>query len=88
MGGACSLYLLSCYLHWINRCSSSMASYNILTPEYKIILLGEPGVGKTSFFFRVRDEVFLAESPTTVCTGVEHLEHRIVIDGQEVKVGQ
>ncbi len=63
-----------------------MAGYNILGPEYKIILLGEPGVGKTSYFFRVREDIFLADSPTTVCTGIEHLEHRVVIDGQEVKV--
>lgn len=60
--------------------------YNILGPEYKIILLGEPGVGKTSYFFRVRENVFLADSPTTVCTGIEHLEHSITINGQEVKV--
>ena len=64
-----------------------MAGYSgIVVPEYKIILLGEPGVGKTSYFFRVRDNVFLADSPTTICTGVEHLEHTMTVDGTEVKV--
>lgn len=62
-----------------------MAYSNVVTPEYKIILLGEPGVGKTSYFFRVRDNIFLADCPTTACTGVEHLEHTITVDGTEIK---
>ena len=65
---------------------TSSTAHLILGPEYKIILLGEPGVGKTSFFYRVRDDVFLADGCSTVCTGVEHLEHVVNIDGVEIKV--
>lgn len=57
-----------------------------LVPEYKIILLGEPGVGKTSCFYRIRDDVFIGSSSvSTVGTGVESLVQSVDVDGQEVK---
>ena len=60
-----------------------------LVPEYKIILLGEPGVGKTSCFYRIRDDVFIGSSSvSTVGTGVESLVQSVDVDGQEVKVGR
>ena len=34
-------------------------------PEYKVILLGVPGVGKTSFFLRVRENTFLEADAST-----------------------
>lgn len=55
-------------------------------PEYKIILLGEPGVGKTNFFFRLRDGVFVGSTASTVSTGIEHMEYKISINGSTVKV--
>ena len=57
-----------------------------VAPEYKIILLGEPGVGKTNFFFRLRDGVFVGETASTVCTGVEHMEYKMRINGAYIKV--
>ena len=35
------------------------------SPEHKVILLGMAGVGKTSFFLRVRDGVFRAPAEPT-----------------------
>ena len=48
--------------------------------EYKIILLGDPGVGKTTFFLRVRDQEFVdTELRPSASIGVEDLayEHKI-----------
>ena len=56
------------------------------TTEYKIILLGEPGVGKTNYFFRLRDGVFVGSSVSTVSQGVEHMTFKTVVDGDEIKV--
>ena len=56
------------------------------TAEYKIILLGEPGVGKTNFFFRLRDDIFVGSSVSTVSQGVEHMTFKVTVDGEEVKV--
>lgn len=56
------------------------------TAEYKIILLGEPGVGKTNYFFRLRDGIFVGSSVSTVSQGVEHMTFKTTVDGEEVKV--
>ena len=56
------------------------------TAEYKIILLGEPGVGKTNYFFRLRDDVFVGSSVSTVSQGVEHMTFKATVDEEEVKV--
>ena len=57
-----------------------------VVPEYKIILLGEPGVGKTNFFFRLRDGVFVGSTASTVSTGIEHMEYKMRINGASIKV--
>jgi len=57
-----------------------------VVPEYKIILLGEPGVGKTNFFFRLRDGVFVGGTASTVSTGIEHMEYIMRKDGCRIKV--
>ena len=56
------------------------------TAEYKIILLGEAGVGKTNYFFRLRDGIFLGSSVSTVSQGVEYMTFKATVDGEEVKV--
>lgn len=56
------------------------------TAEYKIILLGEPGVGKTNYFFRLRDGTFAGNTVSTISQGVEHMTHKTTVDGEEVKV--
>ncbi len=55
-------------------------------PEYKLILLGEPGVGKTNFFIRLRDGIFVGNTASTVSTGIEHVEYKIRINGSNIKV--
>ena len=66
--------------------SSAVFVMALDTAEYKIILLGEPGVGKTNYFFRLRDDVFIGPSVSTVSQGVEHMTFRTAVDGDEVKV--
>ena len=55
--------------------------------EYKIVLLGDPGVGKTTWFMRVRQGEFVDTENPAVSIGVDHLEHRVTVDGKEIKVG-
>ena len=54
-------------------------------PEYKIILLGELGVGKTTFFKRVRDG---SDHGEYTCSRVaaDSLTHTMRIGDAEVKV--
>lgn len=50
---------------------------------YKIILVGEPGVGKTTTFFRIKLDEFVDTSRIR-----QHpvLQHSIKVDGNDVKV--
>ncbi len=58
------------------------------TPQYKVILLGDPGVGKTTFFLRLRDSTFVdTETRPSASIGVEDLEYRHKIGDTEVVVG-
>ena len=54
--------------------------------EYKIVLLGDPGVGKTTWFLRIRQGEFVDTENPVVSMGVDHLEHRCTVQGKEVKV--
>lgn len=52
--------------------------------EYKIVLLGDPGVGKTTWFLRIKQGEFVdTENHQTVSMGVEHLEHKITVQGKD-----
>ena len=70
-------------------------SWSRLRPEmaerqrcYKIILLGDPGVGKTTFFLRLRDAEFVdTDQRATVSIGVEDLEYKHKVGDTEIKVG-
>ena len=53
----------------------------IVSPEHKVILLGVAGVGKTSFFLRVRDDVFVA--PESTCTPVDYLVKRVKVSSSD-----
>ncbi|XP_059147781.1 ras-related protein Rab-43-like [Physella acuta] len=46
----------------MNGCSKNSAP----CPQFKLILLGDAGVGKTSIFMRVKDNVFLEQPPPTI----------------------
>lgn len=64
------------------------------TSEYKIILLGEVGVGKTTFFLRIRDGEFVDTSTVGRSTAMRmrlHVQPQLsyslkLKDGVEVKV--
>jgi len=57
------------------------------TPQYKVILLGDPGIGKTTFFLRLRDSTFVdTETRPSASMGVEDLEYRHKIGDTEVVV--
>lgn len=54
--------------------------------EYKIVLLGDPGVGKTTWFLQIKHGEFVDTGNVGVSMGMDHLEHRMTIKGREVKV--
>ena len=56
--------------------------------EYKIILLADPGVGKTTFFLRLREQEFVdTEQRPSASIGVDDLLYEHTVDGTKVKVG-
>lgn len=56
--------------------------------EYKIILLGDPGVGKTTFFLRLKQGEFVdTEELPTATLGVDNMEYVVKTGGTEIKVG-
>lgn len=57
-----------------------------VVPEYKIILLGEPGVGKTNFFLRLRHGTFAGSAAVSASLGTEYLEYSMTIHEVTVKV--
>ena len=54
--------------------------------EYKIVLLGDPGVGKTTWFMRLKQGEFVDTDNSAVSMGVDHLEHKTTAQGKVVKV--
>ena len=55
-------------------------------PKFKIVLLGETGVGKSSLFMRLRDDVFGPGIQPTV--GIESCSKFVDIDGDQIVVCQ
>lgn len=54
---------------------------------YKIILLGEAGVGKTTLFLRLQMGDFVdLECRTNATMGIDYLERSYVFDEEEVRV--
>eukprot|EP00117_Sycon_ciliatum_P010997 scpid71683/ scgid12651/ Ras-related protein Rab-18-B len=51
-------------------------------PMYKIVLLGELGVGKTSIFRRLKDDEF--DETVTTTTGIDSCTRPVTINGQTV----
>ena len=54
--------------------------------EYKIVLLGDPGVGKTTWFMQVRQGEFVDTDNSVASMGMDHLEYKTRVDDREVKV--
>lgn len=58
-----------------------------LGPQYKVILLGDPGVGKTTYFLQLRDSSFVdTETRPSASLGVEDMEYKHTIGDTEVTV--
>ena len=51
---------------------------------YRVVLLGELGVGKTSLFRRIKDNTFDQQQPAT--SGIDSCSKYITVDGEEVVV--
>lgn len=54
-------------------------------PTYKVVLLGELGVGKTSLFRRLKDNTF--DEYQTATTGIDSCTKVVKVDGETVMVG-
>ena len=53
-------------------------------PTYKVVLLGELAVGKTSLFRRLKDNIF--DEYQTATTGIDSCTKVIQLDGETVLV--
>ncbi|XP_019636851.1 PREDICTED: ras-related protein Rab-18-like, partial [Branchiostoma belcheri] len=53
-------------------------------PTFKLVLLGEVGVGKTSLFLRLKDGTFLEDSHASI--GVDCCETAVSVEGEEVRL--
>ena len=53
-------------------------------PTYKVVLLGELGVGKTSLFRRLKDNTF--DEYQTATTGIDSCTRVVKVDGETVMV--
>ncbi len=53
-------------------------------PTYKVVLLGELGVGKTSMFRRLKDNSF--DEYQTATTGIDSCSKVVKCDGQTIMV--
>uniref|UniRef100_A0A0B6ZNC9 Uncharacterized protein n=1 Tax=Arion vulgaris TaxID=1028688 RepID=A0A0B6ZNC9_9EUPU len=54
------------------------------TPKFKMVLLGDSGVGKTSIFLRIRDNEFQCERISTI--GTDTCARRLKVDGTDIQV--
>ncbi|KAH9507645.1 GTP-binding protein of the rab [Bulinus truncatus] len=52
--------------------------------SFKVILIGQLGVGKTSFFLRLRDNRFYGEKTSTI--GIDSCSKVLKVDGKEIKL--
>ena len=53
-------------------------------PTYRVVLLGELGVGKTSLFRRIKDNSFDEHQPAT--SGIDSCSKYTNVDGQDIHV--
>lgn len=53
-------------------------------PMFKIVLLGEAGVGKTSLFFRLKDNTFTPHMRNTI--GIDNCSKHMTVDDQNLTV--
>lgn len=63
-----------------------MAAHASRGPTYKVVLLGELSVGKTSLFRRLKDNTF--DEYQTATTGIDSCTKVVKVDGETVMVSQ
>ena len=56
-------------------------------PIYKVVLLGEAGVGKTALFQRGKDNSFHGERTSRSTIGIDSCSKYVMVDDLEVTVG-
>ncbi|XP_078689159.1 uncharacterized protein LOC144920702 [Branchiostoma floridae x Branchiostoma belcheri] len=64
-----------------------MFNYEVMAakkPTFKLVLLGEVGVGKTSLFLRLKDGTFLEDAHASI--GVDCCETAVSVEGEEVRI--
>ena len=59
-------------------------AYSGRGPTYKVVLLGELGVGKTSLFKRLKDNTF--DEYQTATTGIDSCTKVMKVDGEQIMV--
>ena len=59
-------------------------AYSGRGPTYKVVLLGELGVGKTSLFKRLKDNSF--DEYQTATTGIDSCTKVMKVDGEQIMV--
>ena len=59
-------------------------AYSGRGPTYKVVLLGELGVGKTSLFKRLKDNTF--DEYQTATTGIDSCTKVMKVDNEQVMV--
>ena len=59
-------------------------AYNGRGPTYKVVLLGELGVGKTSLFKRLKDNTF--DEYQTATTGIDSCTKVMKVDGEQIMI--
>lgn len=57
-------------------------------PLYKVVLLGEAGVGKTALFQRAKDNSFHAERTSRSTLGIDSCSKYIMLDDTQITVGK
>ena len=60
-------------------------SHSSSKSSFKVVLLGEAGVGKTSLFIRIKDDAFYDFQRSTV--GLDTCTRAIPINGEKLSVG-
>ena len=55
------------------------------SPYYEIILLGEPGVGKTCLFTRISEDIYV-EDKERVTVGLDYVEKTVSVNGEDIQV--
>lgn len=83
--------LAACHRKMIT-CGARSGSVHVLVmdsppqSEYKIILLGDLGAGKTSFFLRVKCKQFIDTATDSVHLACDEFVFNYAVDGTSIKV--